>query len=117
MGEVDEHGPPVSYLTLRRGTTVLGRDGVAVGRVRRVLAAQRQDVFHGLLVDTPIGDRVVGADEVGSIHERVVILRLRGSDVGRLPTADSDPAARPATPVQALDDLVGRLLRRVSNLR
>jgi hypothetical protein len=114
---VDDHGPAVSYLTLRRGTTVIGRDGVAVGRVRRVLAAQKQDVFHGLLVDTALGDRVVGADQVASIHTRAVVLRLTAAECRDLPRASSDPAARPGTPLQALDDLIARVWQRISRER
>jgi hypothetical protein len=114
---MDDYGPPVSYLTLRRGTSVLGRDGAVVGRVRRVLAAQKQDVFHGLLVDTATGDRVVGADQVDSIHERAVILRVDASATAGLPRGSSDPAARPTTPLQALDDLVTKLWHRVSSPR
>ena len=114
---MEDHGPAVSYLTLRRGTPVLGRDGAVVGRVRRVLAAQRQDVFHGLLVDTADGDRVVGADQVASIHEGAVVLRIGAADARLLPGAASDPAARPGTPLQALDDLAGRLWRRLSTFK
>jgi hypothetical protein len=109
---MDEHGAPVSYLTLRRGASVLGSDGVLVGRVRRVLAAHAQDVFHGLLIDTAEGDRVVGADEVDSIRGRAVILRRAAAEYGDLPRASSDPVARPGTVLQALDDLVAKLWRR-----
>jgi hypothetical protein len=114
---MDDYGPAVSYLTLRRRTPVIGRDGAAVGQVRRVLAAQKQDVFHGLLVDTATGDRVVGADQVESIHERAVVLRLDASAVADLPRGASDPAARPTTPLQALDDLVTKVWHRVSSPR
>ncbi|HWH12037.1 MAG TPA: hypothetical protein VG165_12985 [Solirubrobacteraceae bacterium] len=114
---MDDHGPAVSYLTLRRGTRVLARDGTVVGRVRRVLAAQRQDVFHGLLVDTAAGDRVVVADQIASMHERAVVLRIGAADARLLPGPASDPAARPSTPLQALDDLAGKLWRRLSTFK
>jgi uncharacterized protein YrrD len=114
---VDDYGPRVSYLTLRRGRPVVDRDGQAIGRVRRVLAAQRQDVFHGLLIDTAGGDRVVGADQVESIHERAVILRLGAAEAVDLPRASSDPAARPTTPLQALGDLVRKLWHGMSSPR
>jgi hypothetical protein len=111
---VDDHGEQVSYLMVRRGTPVLGRDGVVVGRVRRVLAAERQDVFHGLLIDTAVGDQVVGADQVAAVLERAVVLRLDAAETVGLPRASSDPAARPGTPLQALDDLATKLWHRVS---
>ena len=111
---MEYYGDQVSYLTIRRGTTVLSSDGVVVGRVRRVLAAQRQDVFHGLLIDTAVGDQVVGADRVAQVLERAVILRLDAGEVAGLPRASSDPAARPGTVLQALDDVVTKLWHRVS---
>ncbi|MEA2372149.1 MAG: hypothetical protein QOH12_2543 [Solirubrobacteraceae bacterium] len=111
---MDDHGEQVSYLMVRRGTPVLGRDGVVVGRVRRVLAAERQDVFHGLLIDTAVGDQVVGADQVAAVLERAVVLRLDAAETVGLPRASSDPAARPGTPLQALDDLATKLWHRVS---
>jgi uncharacterized protein YrrD len=114
---VDEHGPAVSYLTLRRGTPVVAREGVVIGRVRRVLAARKQDVFHGLLVDTAVGDQVVRADQVASIHERAVVLRIGASEIAGLPRASADPAARPTTPLQALDDVATRLWHRISSPR
>jgi hypothetical protein len=113
----EDYGARVSYLTLRRGARVVDRDGVVVGRVRRVLAAQKQDVFHGLLVDTAVGDQVVGADQVASIHERAVVLRLALAETVGLPRASADPAARPTTPLQALDDLATRLWHRISSPR
>lgn len=112
-------GPPdpgarVSYLILARRTPVVAADGVLVGRVRRVLAARRQDVFHGLLVDTDAGDRVVGADLIDEIRERAVILRVDGAACAALPPRSADPAARPDTMLQALDDLTANVWRRVS---
>jgi hypothetical protein len=114
---MDDLGAPISYLALRRGATVVGPDGEVVGRVRRVLAAQKQDVFHGLLVDTATGARVVGADQVASIHERAVVLRLSAAQCAELPRASTDPAARPGTPLQALDDLAAKLWHRISSPR
>jgi hypothetical protein len=107
-------GEPVSYLTLARRTPVLSADGVEVGRVRRVLAARAQDVFHGLLVDTPAGDRVVAADEVAELWARGVVLRLDAAAAGQLRPRAADPAARPANVLEALDDLAANLWRRLS---
>jgi hypothetical protein len=93
---------------------VVSADGLVIGRVRRVLAAPAQDVFHGLLVDTDAGDVVVVADVVAEIRERAVVLRLDAADCRALPPPSSDPVARPSTPLQALDDLSANLWRRVS---
>lgn len=107
-------GRRVSYLTLTRRTPVFACDGVLVGRVRRVLAARAQDVFHGLLVDTDAGDRVVGADLIDEIRERAVILRVDAAACAALPPRSADPAARPGTMLEALDDLAANVWRRVS---
>lgn len=110
-------GHPVSYLTLSRRTPVLSSDGVEIGRVRRVLAARPQDVFHGLLVDTPGGDRVVVADEVAELRERGVVLRLDAAACRRLRLRAADPVAGPDNVLQALDDLAANVWRRLSGRR
>jgi hypothetical protein len=90
---------------------------VEVGRVRRVLAARPQDVFHGLLVDTPAGDRVVAADEVSVLRARGVVLRLDAAAARHLRPRSADPVAGPDNVLQALDDLVANLWRRLSGPR
>ncbi len=110
-------GRPVSYLTLPRRTRVLSSDGVEIGWVRRVLAARPQDVFHGLLVDTPAGDRVIVADEVAQLREDGVVLRLDAAACRRLRPRSADPVARPDNVLQALDDVAANLWRRLSGRR
>ncbi len=114
MSGPPDPGGPVSYLTLRRRTPVVAADGVVLGRVRRVLAARRQDVFHGLLVDTDAGDRVVVADQIAALRERAVLLREDAAAYADLPPRSADPAARPDTILQALDDLSANVWRRFS---
>lgn len=114
MAGTDDPGGPISYLTLTRRTPVVAADGVVIGRVRRVLAARPQDVFHGLLVDTPAGDRVVGADQVAEIRERAVRLRGNAAAYGDLPPRRAVKVARPDTMLQALDDVASDVWRRVS---
>jgi hypothetical protein len=117
MTEPLDHGPPTSYLALRRGTPVLASDGARIGRVRRVLAARAQDVFHGLLVDTDAGDRVIGADLVAALRERAVVLRVDAAACRDLPPRRADPAARPDTMLQALDDVTADVWRWASRRR
>jgi hypothetical protein len=112
-----DHGAPTSYLALRRGTPVVAADGAAIGRVRRVLAARRQDVFHGLLVDTDAGDRVILADLVAELRERAVVLRVDAAACRDLPRRRADPVARPDTMLQALDDVTADVWRWVSGRR
>jgi hypothetical protein len=117
MSRPGDPAAPVSYLTLARRTPVVSCDGVTIGRVRRVLAARAQDVFHGILVDTPAGDRVVGADQIATLRDGAVVLRLDAAAARALPPRSADPVARPDTMLQALDDLSAALWRRVSGRR
>lgn len=77
-------GAPVAYLVLKNGTPVYDRSGDKVGTVDHVLADERSDVFHGLLVKTADGHRFAAADQVDGLYEKGAIV--------------SEPADRLATP-------------------
>jgi hypothetical protein len=82
---VDE-GLPIAYELLDKGVPVLAADGQQVGTVGGVLADAGEDVFHGLLIETPHGGvRFVEADSVASIHERGVDLRIDWAAAQGLP--------------------------------
>jgi hypothetical protein len=82
---VDE-GLPIAYQLLDDGVPVLASDDQRVGTVRSVLADSAEDVFHGLLIDTPEGGvRFVEADIVASIHEHGVDLRIDSTAALGLP--------------------------------
>jgi hypothetical protein len=96
---VDE-GLPIAYQMLDRGVPVLASDGQQVGTVGSVLADAGEDVFHGLLIETPHGGvRFVEADVVASIHEHGVDLRIDSAAAlglpgpeHKAPVYDEDPA-------------------------
>ena len=97
-----ERGDPISYLVLEPGTPVVTRDGEPVGTVKRVLAVPDEDLFDGLILDTPAGDRFVDAEGVAEIYEGEVVLALNAEEARDLhdpsPTAaqlevDPDTAA------------------------
>ena len=117
MSRPGDPSAPSSYLTLARRTPVVSSDGVTVGWVRRVLAARAQDVFHGVLVDTPAGDRVVVADEIATLRADAVVLRLDAAACRALRPRSADPVARPDTMLQALDDVAAGVWRRLSGRR
>ena len=48
-----EEGLPIAYQMLDEGVPVLACDGEQVGTVGSVLSAPEEDVFHGLLINTP----------------------------------------------------------------
>ncbi|MEV6299701.1 PRC-barrel domain-containing protein [Actinoplanes sp. NPDC051861] len=72
--EPEDLGAPVSYLVLADGTAVYDRSGDSVGTVEHVLADEREDVFHGLLIKTSDGHRFAGGDQVDGLFERGVIV-------------------------------------------
>jgi hypothetical protein len=97
---VDE-GPPIAYELLDKGVPVLACDGQQVGTVGAVLADRGEDVFHGLLIETPHnGVRFVDADCIASIHELGVDLRIDSTAAKGLsgpehsaPVYEEDPSA------------------------
>ena len=102
---MDDDGAPISYLVLAEGTPVRTRDGDEVGLVIAVRAADREDIFDGITVATPDGERFVDADHVEEIRERVVRLRLDARQAARLPEPEpalpprgSPPGTSPTTP-------------------
>ena len=95
-----DEGLPIAYQLLDEGVPVLASDGQQVGTVASVLAAPEEDVFHGLLIDTPQGGiRFVEADAIAAIHEHGVDLRIDATAAAGLPgpeheapVYDEDPA-------------------------
>ncbi len=88
MSAVDE-GLPISYQLLDEGVPVVASDGERVGTVGSVLSAPEEDVFHGLLINTPDhGIRFVEADAIASIHEFGVDLRIDSATAHSLPAPE-----------------------------
>ncbi len=81
-------GEQISYVTLSRGVPVFAKDGEKLGRVVRVLAEPRADIFDGIVFDTtagPGGHKFVDAPEVDRIHERGVVLTIDAAEAAKLP--------------------------------
>jgi len=75
-------GPLVAYLAVKDGTPVYDRDGTRVGVVEHVM--HEGGIFEGLIVHTyPLPGRhlYAGANQVGEIHERGVLLAVEGADL------------------------------------
>ncbi len=84
--EAVDEGPPIAYEVLDKGIPVLASDGEQVGTVHHVVAAPELDIFHGVVIATPAqGLRFVAAQEVESLHERGVDLRIDSAAVSGLP--------------------------------
>ncbi len=89
----DPRGEPISYMVLAEGTRVADRDGVEIGTVKRVLADSSADIFDGLILDTPDGDRFVDAPQVGDLYTRLVVLDMTAAEAQTLPEPTPSPAA------------------------
>ncbi|KUL30542.1 hypothetical protein [Actinoplanes awajinensis] len=88
----EDLGEPVAYLVLREGVPVCTPSGDPVGTVTRVLADEREDIFHGLLISTPDGPRFATGDQVAGLYEHGAIVTEPAERLAR-PSADL-PAAR-----------------------
>ena len=112
---VDE-GLPIAYEVLEKGVLVYASDGEQVGTVDHVVAAPEVDIFHGLVIKTGIGPRFVAADQVESLHEHGVDLRIDASEVRSLPHPhgaapawrDREPGVKPHRWQKFVDMMTGK---------
>lgn len=111
-----DRGAPIAYLALEEGTSVYTSDGERVGTVEHVLADASIDIFDGLIVDTrtgPGGDfRFADAEQVDSLFERAVVLRVDRAGFEALPEPSQNAAVMRADPDDAEPDTAGDRLRR-----
>jgi uncharacterized protein YrrD len=113
--QVEDLGPPGSYMTLSEGVAVYSRDGQRLGEVEHVLAEPDKDIFDGIVFDADRligGHRFVDAPEVERIHERGVVLALDAADAERLPVPSANPATMSAEPDDTVEGELERKLRR-----
>jgi hypothetical protein len=104
-----DRGDPISYRVLEKGTRVETADGQEFGRVKRVLEVRAKDVFDGVVVKTPNGDRFVDADEIDRLYENVMLLNLDAGAAALLPK----PGANPQTYAPSLSAGLKRSGRRL----
>lgn len=111
-----DEGLPISYEILDPGVPVYSADGQAVGTVDHVIAAEHEDIFHGLVIRTEAGRRFVAADDVASLHERGADLRIDAQAVAELSEPHGaapakrirEPGIRPGRWTELLDMITGR---------
>jgi hypothetical protein len=109
-------GAPSSYLTLADGTAVHASGGERIGTVEHVLAVPDDDIFDGLVLDTPSGRRFADATLVDEIFERGVVLTLGAAEAERLPEPSANPAALAADPDDTVPHGLSDKLRRAWDL-
>lgn len=68
-------------------------DGPEIGTVDHVLAAPEEDIFHGIVVRSEEGQRFVAAEQIASLHERGVDLRIDAASAKSLPAPETEPRA------------------------
>ena len=94
-----DEGLPIAYEVLEPGVPVYASGGERVGTVAHVVAAPEEDIFHGIVLHSEHGQRFVPADQVASLHERGVDLRIDRAAAAALPPPEgAAPAWRPNEP-------------------
>ena len=100
----------ISYHALATGTAVVGSDGEPVGSVVQVLDNEREQIFDGLVLQTPAGRRFVDAPEVQRITQSRVTLTVDAAAVAALP--EHDPKGGPTFEANTKRRRFGSMWRR-----
>lgn len=100
MPEGPYEGAPIAYVVLERGVPVIASDGQTVGTVDHVLAAPEKDIFHGIVFRGASGRHFVPAEQIASLHELGVDLKIDSpaalalpEPAGGAPVYSEDPSA------------------------
>jgi hypothetical protein len=86
----EDLGAPQSFLVLADGTPVYDRAGDKAGTVAHVLSDDREEIFHGLVLDTPKGHRYAPAAQIDGLFEHGVIIAVPAA---QLPEPAEDATA------------------------
>ncbi len=114
LSRMDDHGLPISYEVLDPGTPVYSSDGEKIGEVTHVLAVPEEDVFDGIVIDEHEGHgdhRFADADDVDSIHERAVTLKLDADACRALPAPTENPGVMKDDPAEGTPGFSDKLHR------
>ena len=111
-----DEGLPIAYEVLEKGVPVYASGGEQVGTVDHVVAAPQQDIFHGIVMRAEGGRRFVARDQIESLHERGVDLRIDVATTAGLPEPhggepawrDREPGVKPSRWEELVDALRGR---------
>jgi sporulation protein YlmC with PRC-barrel domain len=111
-----DEGLPVAYEVLESGVPVFASGGEQVGTVGHVVAAEEEDIFHGIVLRGEDGERFVPADQVAALHERGVDLRIDAAAAAALPEPhggvpawrDAEPGVKPSPWQKFLDLVAGK---------
>lgn len=82
---VSDHGPPIHYSAVERGTAVFDSAGERVGTVRQMVDNYREHILDGFVIDDNEGTvRFVDGPEVQRTLERAVVLNIDAAAVAEL---------------------------------
>jgi hypothetical protein len=110
-----DEGLPIAYQVLEENVPCYASDGALVGTVDHVVSAPAQDIFHGIVMRSAGGQRFIAADQIASLHEHGVDLRIDAAGVADLPAPRGaapawrvdEPGVKPSRWTQLLDKLGG----------
>jgi hypothetical protein len=110
-----DEGPPIAYQVLDPGVPVYSTDQQQVGTVDHVIAAPAEDIFHGIVIKAGAGQRFVAADQISSLHEHGVDLRIEAAEIDGLPEPHGaaiarhvqEPGVKPSRWAQIVDVVTG----------
>lgn len=97
MASEADHGHPVHYSAVERGTPIYASDGVEVGRVDEVVDNYDEHILDGIVFEDREGEiRFVDGPEVVRTAERSVTLSISADEALRLaPPEKAPPRFRP----------------------
>ncbi len=111
-----DEGLPIAYQVLEKNVPVYASDGEQVGTVDHVVSAPAEDIFHGIVIRAEGGQRFVPAEQVASLHEHGVDLRIARAAALALPEPhggapgwrDREPGVKPSRWTHLVDLIAGR---------
>lgn len=111
-----DEGLPIAYEVLEKGVPVYATGGEQIGTVDHVVAAEEEDIFHGIVLRGENGRRFVPADEIASLHEHGVDLKIDAAAAAALPEPhggapawrEAEPGVKPSPWKRFTDLVVGK---------
>ncbi len=115
MRWVDE-GLPIAYEVLDQDVPVYASGGEQVGTVDHVISAPSLDIFHGIVMRAEGAQLFVAAEQVASLHEHGVDLRIDAAAAAKLPEPHGqaqalrfrDPGVKPSRWTHLMDLMTGK---------
>ena len=97
------NGDPVSWFVIEPGWKVVDAQGQEVGSVDEVVGDSGDDIFNGLSISTSLlgRPRYVPSEQVGTITQGHVQLKLTKDQIGRLGEFEEPPTTAEILPDEA----------------